>query len=132
MDKDKVKAQDVQEKLKEALSKNDPKKLESLSKLVGEGLNKGLDTIAKAHRIFANVNLRMKEMETLLSFAEETSEVIAMRKELHRLAQRVHEGFSTPLSGLEGSVTKQVIDPVEKARVKVMKLANKDIKNQKG
>lgn len=132
MSKD-IKAQDVQEALsQEALSKSDPKKIESLSKAIEKNLFKGLDTLDKAKLALRQVVIDLGVMGNLMKYAETSPDVKKIVKELMDATFKVQDKFVSSIGHIHQDLDETWVSKIEKLRIKAVKLANKDVKNQKG
>jgi len=129
MNKDKkVTAQDVQE----ALRNTDNKQIEKFSKGIERDMFKFGDTLSNLNNKGAELRIGIDRVAQLLLFAEQTKEVKSLISELDAISGRLLKDFNTSLMSMQVNYSKYILPRLDGLGPKAVKLANTDLKNQKG
>lgn len=133
MSKEIIKAQDVQEALsQEALSKTDPKRIEKLSKAIERDMFKFADKLGDADSTEGQLRASIDQIVKLFQFAEQTKEVKKLIFDLRAVSVYLSNKVSTQLTDIILGYTKFTLKDLDGLGTRAVKLANKDLKNQKG
>jgi len=130
---EKITAKDVQEKLsQEALNKTDPKRIEKLSKAIERDMFKFADKLGDADSVEGQLRASIDQIVKLFQFAEQTKEVKSLILDLRAVSGYLSKKVSSPLTDIILGYTKFTLKDLDGLGPKAVKLANKDLKNQKG